>query len=268
MWIVKNIIFGAIIGVANVIPGVSGGTMAVVLNIYDRLMEALSIKNLKKNLPFLITLLLGAGAGILAFSNAISFLLENYPVATNFAFIGLILGSMPMIFKRAGGKTPHTSTIVSFLVAFAFMAGLGMIQESALSTAVESTLTLGNFFWLFFVSAISMFAMILPGISGSLVMMIFGAYYTVIEAVKGLNIPLLIPVALGCLLGLIFGSKLVSTLMKRFTQPTYTAILGLIVGSLITIFPGFSFNWEGLAAAVLLVAGTAVAYLFSVKQAD
>ncbi len=268
MWAVRNILYGAIFGVANVIPGVSGGTMAVILNIYDRLMEALSFKNLKKHLWFLITLAIGAAAGIFAFSNAITYLLEHFPIATNFAFIGLIVGSLPMVFKRAGGTKPRMSTILCFAAGLAVMVGMGFLPREEIGGAVMTQLTVGNFFFLLVVSAVSAFAMILPGISGSLVMVIFGAYSTVIGAITDLNILILVPVAIGCLVGIVFGSKLVSTLMKRFTEPTYAAILGLIVGSLFTIFPGFSFDWQGAAAVSLLVVGAAVAYLFSVKQTD
>ena len=96
MDMVKFVIFGAIVGVANIIPGVSGGTMAVILKIYDRLIETLSLKNVKKNLPFIIPLGIGAAVGIVLFSKAIEFLLGNYPMATNFTFMGLILGSIPI----------------------------------------------------------------------------------------------------------------------------------------------------------------------------
>lgn len=92
---------GVLIGVANIIPGVSGGTMAVILKVFDRMIEALSLKNLKQNWLFILCVGVGAGVGILAFSKAIKFLLLHYPMATNFTFIGLILGSIPMIFKRA-----------------------------------------------------------------------------------------------------------------------------------------------------------------------
>lgn len=270
MEILKNILCGAVVGVANIIPGVSGGTMAVVLNIFDRLMEALSLKNLRKNIWFLLTVGIGAAVGIIAFSNAITYLLDHYPVATNFAFLGLIAGSLPMIFKRAssGGKL-RVGQAVAFVAALAVMVALGFAnQQSGASESYETVLTVQNFFFLFFAAAVSTFAMILPGISGSLVMLLFGVYYTVINAIKDFNLFLLLPVALGVALGLVFGSKLVSILIKRWPHATYAAILGLILGSLFSILPGFVFDLQGLCAIVLTLALAGVAYLFSTRQAE
>ena len=98
-----NVLRGAIIGIANIIPGVSGGTMAVVMNIYDQLIGSISkfFRNFKKNLLFLIPILIGAGAGIFLFSLLLGSLLEKYPMPVNFFFLGLILGSIPMLYKRA-----------------------------------------------------------------------------------------------------------------------------------------------------------------------
>ena len=98
----KNICAGAMVGVANIIPGVSGGTMAVVLGIYDRLIDSLSLRwqKLKKNFWFLLTVGVGALAGIFAFSVLIDYLLGHYNMPTNFAFVGIILGSIPMIYRK------------------------------------------------------------------------------------------------------------------------------------------------------------------------
>ena len=262
--ICKNVAAGVVVGVANVIPGVSGGTMAVVLHVFDQLVEALSLKNLKKHIGFLITLGFGAVIGILAFSNAITYLLEHFPVATNLTFIGLIVGSIPMIFRRAWTGKVSCGNVIPFLIGAAVMVALAFVNEGTLGNHTETVLTVTNFFYLLAVAAVSTVAMILPGISGSLVMMILGAYYTVIGAISDLNIPILIPVAIGCLIGLVFGSRLISKLIERFPSATYSAILGLVVGSLYSLLPRqFTFNAEGICAIVLLIAGAAVALLFS-----
>ena len=183
MDMVKFVIFGAIVGVANIIPGVSGGTMAVILKIYDRLIETLSLKNVKKNLPFIIPLGIGAAVGIVLFSKAIEFLLGNYPMATNFTFMGLILGSIPMIFQRARGEKMEAKGMVSFLVALVVMVVIALLKPAE-SNAVLA-LTPLNLLILFGASAISTFAMILPGISGSFVMLVLGVYTTVLTSISG-----------------------------------------------------------------------------------
>ena len=274
MDMVKFVIFGAIVGVANIIPGVSGGTMAVILKIYDRLIETLSLKNVKKNLPFIIPLGIGAAVGIVLFSKAIEFLLGNYPMATNFTFMGLILGSIPMIFQRARGEKMEAKGMVSFLVALVVMVVIALLKPAE-SNAVLA-LTPLNLLILFGASAISTFAMILPGISGSFVMLVLGVYTTVLTSISGVFtwpingatwhcVGMLIPVGLGCIVGLIFGSKLVDVLIRKQPQATYFAILGLVVGSLLAVFPKDSLALTlELPIGLVLLAGAAFgAYKFS-----
>ena len=274
MDMVKFVIFGAIVGVANIIPGVSGGTMAVILKIYDRLIETLSLKNVKKNLPFIIPLGIGAAVGIVLFSKAIEFLLGNYPMATNFTFMGLILGSIPMIFQRARGEKMEAKGMVSFLVALVVMVVIALLKPAE-SNAVLA-LTPLNLLILFGASAISTFAMILPGISGSFVMLVLGVYTTVLTSISGVFtwpidgatwhcVGMLIPVGLGCIVGLIFGSKLVDVLIRKQPQATYFAILGLVVGSLLAVFPKDSLALTlELPFGLVLLAGAAFgAYKFS-----
>ena len=274
MDMVKFVIFGAIVGVANIIPGVSGGTRAVILKIYDRLIETLSLKNVKKNLPFIIPLGIGAAVGIVLFSKAIEFLLGNYPMATNFTFMGLILGSIPMIFQRARGEKMEAKGMVSFLVALVVMVVIALLKPAE-SNAVLA-LTPLNLLILFGASAISTFAMILPGISGSFVMLVLGVYTTVLTSISGVFtwpidgatwhcVGMLIPVGLGCIVGLIFGSKLVDVLIRKQPQATYFAILGLVVGSLLAVFPKDSLALTlELPIGLVLLAGAAFgAYKFS-----
>lgn len=285
---VKNVLSGAVVGVANVIPGVSGGTMAVVLNVFDEMMETLGLKKFKKNLGFLLTFGLGAVAGIVLFSSAITWLLGHYPVATNFTFIGLVLGSIPMIFRRARGTRIGPSNVIAFLVGFGVMLALALVNQDSFSQSRDTVLTLQNGLQLFFVSALASIAMILPGISGSLIMVILGTYYTVTGAVSDFvssalrlvggepagaallqSLLLLLPALLGIVLGLVFGSRLIDYVVKKAPQMAYSTILGLIVGSFFALVPrSFAFNGEGIVAILLLIAGTAAAYLFSRTAKD
>ncbi len=274
MEFLKRMLYGAIIGVANIVPGVSGGTMAVILGIYDKLLESISFKNLKRNILFLLPVAIGGGAGILALSTAMKFLIVNYPIATNFAFIGLILGSIPMIWKRArnpkgdpkGESSVSPANIVFFAAALAFMLLLAFLNQGSIENAVQTQLTPVLAVQLFLASIASAFAMLLPGISGSFVMLLLGSYSTVITAISDLNVVLLLPVAAGCLVGLLLGAVLISKLMKRFPQATYMAILGLIAGSLFSIYPGFVFGAEGIAAVLLLALFAFVSWWFSVRE--
>ena len=274
MEFLKRVLYGAIIGVANIVPGVSGGTMAVILGIYDKLLESISFKNLKRNILFLLPIALGGGAGILALSKAMKFLISTYPIATNFAFMGLILGSIPMIWKRAqnpkgdpkGETSVSPSSILFFVLALAFMLALALLERGSIENAVQTQLTPSLCIHLGLASVASAFAMLLPGISGSFVMLLLGCYSTVITAISDLNIVLLLPVAAGCGVGLLLGALLISKLLKSFPQATYMAILGLIAGSLVSIYPGFALGADGIIAVVLLAVFAFVSWWFSVRE--
>lgn len=255
---VINFFKGCVLGLANIIPGVSGGTMAVSMDCYDEYVETLGVRNLKKNLFFLLT----AGAGMLLsiwfFSMVASNLIETYAVASALTFVGFIVGSLPLIFKhtrRAAGKF----SLIHFL---GFALGLGiMIFMSTLSEGTNDIVrefNLTNFIWLTCMMALSAFSMIIPGISGSLIMMSLGAYSTITNSISEFNL-LLIPVVLGAAIGLLLGSRLMSFMLKKFGGITYSVILGLVLGSIIPIVMPLlplSFNAElFIGLGCLAVAG-------------
>lgn len=264
---IKNILIGMVLGVANVIPGVSAGTMAVSLGIYDKLLDSISLKKekLKRNFPFLINLVIGIGLGILLFSNAITYLYDNYSIETSFVFIGIIIGSIPMIWKNVAkeGKVKSTGWI-PFIVTFALMVVMAFASDDATNQVVITNLNIVGTMWLVIAGAISSFAMIIPGISGSFIMLTLGVYTTVISAIPT-NFSVLIPTAMGILIGLVGGTKLVKILLRDYRQGTYLAILGLVIGSIFILYPGFEFTVRGLIAILLMMVGAIISYYFSDK---
>lgn len=247
---IRLIVIGVILGVANVIPGVSGGTLAVVFNIYDRLISVitLNVKKILSEWKFILPLVVGMGLGIILFSKAITFLFENYPVQTNWFFIGIILGSIPMIVKRlmAASKASFSdarkipvSAIVCGVLALAVMAIMTYANVAESGAPIQTELTPLLAVKLFIGLACATIAMIIPGISGSFLMLVVGIYSTVIAAISDFNIPLLIPAVIGGVIGLLGGAKLVRVLMAKVPAQTYGAIMGLVLGSILVIFPGF-----------------------------
>ena len=258
---------GAALGTAFVIPGFSGGTMAVILKIYDRLLDAISlnIEKLKKNFGFILFLVIGMAAGVFATAVGLSWLFENHPVPTALTLTGIVVGSLPMIWKECTSESKFKPlNIIPFLIAFAVMVVMFFIEnadtaEAAVQTDFSFVLALklaaGGF-----IAAISM---VIPGISGSLMLTIMGMYETSITAVKDLNIALIAPVGIGAVVGILSGAKIISLLLKKFRQSTYSVIIGLIVGSLLTIFPSdFSFNSERIIGIVLGIIGFIIPILF------
>lgn len=257
-----NFFKGMVIGIANIIPGVSGGTMAVVLNIYDKLISSVSeiLKDWKKNLIFLLPIGIGAGTGIVLFSKLIKTLLENKPIPTNFFFTGLILGSIPMIRKKALESKFKASSIIPFAITFGVLIALAVIMPPETNATIIRDLTVNSFIQLLLAGIIGASAMVVPGISGSFILLLIGLYTTAITAVAEFNIPLLIPIALGAIIGLIFTTKVIDKLLSRFPQPTYFAILGLVIGSVFPIYPGFALNMDGIIAIVAMIVGIVLAY--------
>ena len=273
---IRLIVIGVILGVANVIPGVSGGTLAVVFNIYDRLINVitLNVKKILSEWKFILPLVVGMGLGIILFSKAITFLFENYPVQTNWFFIGIILGSIPMIAKRlmAASKASSSdarkipvSAIVCGVLALAVMAIMTYANVAESGAPIQTELTPLLAVKLFIGLACATIAMIIPGISGSFLMLVVGVYSTVIAAISDFNIPLLIPAVIGGVVGLLGGAKLVRFLMARVPAQTYGAIMGLVLGSILVIFPGFG-GFATLATSLLAAAVGFVVSFFAGRE--
>ncbi len=250
---------GLVFGTANVIPGVSGGTMLVVFGIFDRLTEAISgIKKIFRNFWFLVTFALGAGGGILLSAFVISSLFENFPIQTNMFFIGLILGGIPLIYKfGTEEKKVKPSCAIPFVIAMAVVIGLTVLEKMdvfKLAPDVVTGFDVVISLKLIVCAAIAAVTMIIPGISGSFVMMLLGVYETIIGAIKDMNFYVIIPFAIGAVIGIIGGAKLISILIKKNKLMVYSALMGLVIGSVYAILPdGFGFNLQtgyGFACAL------------------
>ena len=265
---IKYFLCGIVFGTANVILGVSGGTMLVIFGIFDRLTESVSgIKKIVKNLPFLITFALGAGAGILVSAKVISSMFEMFAVQTNMFFIGLILGGVPLIYKiGTSEKKVKPFCILPFIIAMAVVIGLSVLDRLKIfSLGVENEIT--GFDLVFTIkimccAAIAAITMIIPGISGSFVMMLLGVYETIIGAVKDLNMWVLVPFAISAVIGIMVGAKLISMLINKNRLMVYSALMGLVIGSVYAILPeGFGFNLTTGYGFVCLIFGVIVSVL-------
>ncbi len=267
-------IYGMIVGVANIIPGVSGGTIAVILNIYDRLIGSVTNlrKQFKESMLFLIPFGIGAAAGIFLFSKLLSYLLENFPMPTNFFFIGLIVGGIPMVYKKATETKFKPLSLIPFVIALCGILALtifGGSSETTADTAANTVTSLdfaniGYILYLVLGGAVSAVAMLIPGVSGSMVMMIIGLYTSVLEAISRLDIVFLIPVAIGIVIGIFGGAKIIEICLKKAPQATFFAIIGLMIGSLYAVWcnAGVEFNIQLIFAVIALAAGFAVSFIF------
>lgn len=256
----KYFLCGIAFGIANVIPGVSGGTMLVIFGVFDRLTEAISgIKKIFSNLAFLVTFALGAGGGILLSAKVIGSMFATYAIQTNMFFIGLILGGIPLVVSLGTSeKKAKPLCFVPFVISMALVIGLTVLEKLNIFTMTAENVT--GFDVLFslkmlFCAAIAAVTMIIPGISGSFMMMLLGVYETIIGALNDWNFYVIIPFAIGAIIGIIFGAKLISILIKKNKLMVYSAIMGMVVGSVYAILPdGFGFNLQtGYGFAFMLI---------------
>lgn len=260
----RNIYRGFLMGVSDLIPGVSGGTIALLLGIYDRLIHAISklfSRDWKRQLSFLIPLGIGMAVAILSLSRVIDWLFQYYPQPLRFLFLGLIIGILPNLFTQAGAREKFKFVhIVLLIVAAAFVASLAFITPDEGAIIESRTLaTYGLFILSGFVASA---AMILPGISGSLVLVIIGVYYTVINGIVNLHLDVIAAVGIGIIAGITLMSKLISHLLKSHHTGTFAVVIGMVVGSVFVLFEGFPQELSQLLLSVVTFAmGLAGAYL-------
>lgn len=260
------ILKGFIMGIANIIPGVSGGTFAIILGIYEKLINILSCfwKNIKESLKFIIPLVIGIAIALIGGSYLIDFGLDNFPIATMMLFIGLIIGGLPYIYIKVHKKYSFLNVSI-FIIIAAIVILISLLN-------MNKTVSLDNISFLLivkliFVGMITAATTIIPGISGSLVLMNMGYYEGIIEAVKGLtkisqlghNIAILLPFGIGVIFGFILVARLIKWLLNRFPIQSYFGILGFVVASIVCILIKIDYTninvLEIVVGFVLLVSG-------------
>jgi len=247
-------LYGVLFGFASPIPGVSVGTMTILFNVYDKFFTSINVAAAKKNILSVISFSLGWAGGLLGISRIMMFLFYNHGQIISFAFMGLIAGCLPMIYKRATVDKVKMKNVAIFAIALAVMVFLAIYGDDL--TANNTLEQFGGITptllpWLFFASFISSIAMLIPGVGGSLIMIALGIYTVYLEAVSTLNVVILIVFGVSMVLGILAGIVITKKLLESFSQSLYSAISGLIIGSLVVIYPGFSVNIEMLLSIVL-----------------
>lgn len=236
---VQALLYGGIVGIANIIPGLSGGTMAVVLGIYDRLLAAVADlrRNFCESARFLLPIAIGAGVALLVSGKGIDYLLSHYAMVVNFFFIGVIVGSIPMLQQKAKAGKQQPYHWMAFAIALFVMLLIGLSGgEQPRPETMIGTVDLSLLLSMFVGGIISAVCMLIPGISGSFVLLLLGLYPTVIKAISDFHVLLLFVMGMGILVGLFLGAKLIRLLMTRFPKATYFAIMGFVVGSIPVLF--------------------------------
>ena len=255
-----------VVGIANIIPGVSGGTMMVAMGLYDKLIHAIThLKSeFKESMKLLIPIFIGAGLAIVTLARLFEFLLERYPIPTNFAFCGLIAGSLPFIFDKVKGHTVSIGKIIAFLIFFAVVILMAVMGETS-GNAADVSFGIVNVIKLLLVGIIAAATMVVPGVSGSMMLMLLGYYDTILKTInqfidaliafdiQGILVQcgVLVPFGIGVVLGIFLIAKLIEFIFSKAEIHAYYAIIGLIIASPVAIL--LKTDWSGFSVVTLIV---------------
>lgn len=280
---VKDILKGVVMGIANIIPGVSGGTMAVSMGIYDRIIHAVThlFSEFKQSMKVLIPIGIGIVLAIVAGARIIEYMFENIPFQTNLLFIGLILGGLPAMGKKVKGNRIKVSYILAFLLFFVLVVGCASLEGNS-GTAAELSFSFINVFKLLGIGVIASATMVIPGVSGSMVLMILGYYEPVLGMVnqfvdhlkefdlQGLigDCGVLIPFGIGVVVGIFVIAKLIEIVFEKWPLLAYWAIIGLIVASPVAILMMNEFGTLQIMTILTGVVALAAGVLVSLKLGE
>ena len=263
----KTVFYGLCLGTSLLPPGFSVATMAMILGIYEELIDLVNhlfSRNMKRTLKTVLALVLGAVAAIFLFSRVITFAFSTYPYQTTFFFLGLIVATVPLIFKQSGAKSEFEfKHWIVVLIAFLFI--LSFILENNMNLIdLEYTLSLTGILFLVVAGMLVAISMLLPGLSGALILILLGIYHFLLESVASLNLIVLGSVLVGGVLGLVMGGRLIKFLLTRHEKVVNAISMGLVMGSI----PVFWFR-EGrmptgivdiLLSLVVMLIGFAIVY--------
>lgn len=288
MRFLKDILCGILMGIANIIPGVSGGTMAVSMGIYDRIIGSITnlFKQFKKSVMTLLPYGIGMVVAIIGLSYFIETFFEKYPLQTGSLFVGLILGGVPILIKKVSKKTSterkskthgfDAISVVLFIIFFALIILLqifGSDKEAKITLSVSVT----QMVKLFIIGVIASATMVIPGVSGSMILLILGYYNPIIETINSTikalspwnfdtilhNVAILAPFGIGVLVGIFAIAKIIEFLLSRYEKRTYYAILGLVLASPFAIYMGIGVGVITVASILVSVLTFAIGFLIA-----
>ncbi|MBP5459813.1 MAG: DUF368 domain-containing protein [Clostridia bacterium] len=264
-----DIVKGFIVGTANVIPGVSGGTFMLVLGIYEKVIGSISkiFKQFKKSVITLLPILVGVAVAILSMSRLITYCLDTYTFATIMLFVGAVLGGMPMLIKKVRGEPVKPLYVVICLITFALVIGMLFLGQG--HNADLAHMNPLKFLVVVFMGAIGSATMVIPGVSGSALLMTFGYYKPIYGSIgditnsastqRGNDIVIAIAFVIGTAIGIWAVAKLIDMLLQKFEIQSYWGIIGFILSSAIIIVLQNFFMVDGIwTSAATVLAGTSV----------
>ena len=256
----KDFFKGMLVGIGGISPGLSGSVLLVILGLYQKVINTIGnfFKDIKNNFKFLLPIVLGAGVGIILFSKIVDYLLGNFEMYTRFAFLGLILGTIPLFYKEVKkegfNKKYYINIVVSFIVGIIlFTCNKGMFPKIENPNLFQSII-LG-----FAVAGSS----IVPGVDSAVILSTLGLYELYVSSIANLEMTILIPAGVGLIVGVILISYIMNKLIKNFYTATFSIIFGLflaIVPNVLTESCILGFNIQSVVSIIICI----ISFVFSI----
>jgi len=277
---IKDFFKGICIGAGAILPGISSGVLCVIFGIYDKLIESILgiFHNFKKNFFYLLPILLGCFVGIVLLGKILQLLFTSFPMPTKYAFIGLILGSIPLLIKKINSECSFRLhyfiyTIIAFGIGLLTVILERYISSNILTTNADllntlstNTLpTLSSTLLLIISGFFMSIGIVVPGVSSTLILMCFSIYNIYLDAISTMNLSILIPLGIGVIIGGILFLKIIKYLLDNFYMQTFYSIIGFTLGSVLVLYTPLSFDSAGLVSILLLITGFYIAGLFEKK---
>ena len=256
----KNFLKGIIAGIGGVAPGLSGSVFLVILGLYQKTITAIGtlFKNFKQNVIFLFPLFLGFGVGAILFSKIVDFLLANYEMYTRFAFLGLVLGTIPLFYKEVKKEGFHKKYYIFIILAAIFGFSLFSFNKN-----LFPIITNPNIIQSVFLGVAVAGSSIVPGVDSAVILSSLGLYELYVSSLANFDLSVLIPAGVGLVVGALVISFIMNKLLKRY----YTATFSIIFGLFLSIIPNvlnesckIGFNFESFLSFFILICGFALSY--------
>ena len=254
MKFIMNLGKGILIGAGCILPGISSGVLCVVFGIYEKLLDSILnfFKDVHKNFKFLLPIALGGIIGIILFSKILQFLLYKYPLQTKSIFIGLILGGVVLLFKDIRKKEKFKINNITYLI-ISLLIGISMVYfENKIGTQNIYNI---NCIYLILSGILMSVGIVVPGVSSTIILMLLGIYSLYLNSVSTLYLPVLIPMAIGIILGSWIFMKIIKYLLDKFYTQTMFSIIGFTLGSIFVLMPVINTAIENIIALMCIVCG-------------
>ena len=247
----KNFLKGIVVGIGGISPGLSGSVLLVILGLYKKMIGAIGdfLKNPKENLKFLAPLFAGFGTGVIIFSKVVDFLLENYEMYTRFAFLGLVLGTIPLFYREVKKEGFNKKYYIAIVGALLFGIFLFTFNKNLFPKVTDP-----NLFQSVLLGVAVAGSSIVPGVDSAVILSTLGLYELYVGSLADLNVSILVP----ALIGLVVGALVISVLMNNLIKKHYTITFSIIFGLFLSIIPNvlnsscvIGFNVQTLISAVI-----------------